>query len=204
MKFDAAEQLIACGHDKINAGALTSDALSATLFEAMARPNGNRITIGGNGHIDGIGSLYEPNKIERVHGTFGHHLFAMGQSPEMQRPHQVTAAVIATTAVGEKINDLAKSDFSTPIHQSVRDHQVHHLDLDTGEIEPFWQAEANHERVVSLEEKFPKKPIHDFFFKDKAKERTQAHINPLLMPDIKKAADALSTAMHGPTNDRPR
>ena len=215
-KFDAAEQLIACGHQKINAGALTSDALSATLFNAMARPTGNRITIGGVYHINGVGSLNKlnglgslnkPNEIEKIHGTFPHHLFAMGQPPEAQRPHQVTAAVIATTAVGKRINDYTKKSFFTdPIIQSVFGHHVSHLNLDHGNIEPLWQPPANHPCAVSLESKFSKKPIHNKNTDDVSlsNARTEAHINPLLMPDIRAASDALRAAMHGPSNERAR
>ena len=211
VKCDASKQLMACGHQKINTGALTSDALSATFFNAMARPTGNRITIGGAGHINGIGYKVAgtntsdfQQKIYTIHGTFSHHVRTTGQSTETHQPHKVTAAVIATTAVGEIIQSRAESRFCDPTYKSVLGHRVHYLNLDRGEINRLWQPEPDDDQVVSLEQKFPKKPFYDSSSNSQTTDFTQAHINPLLMPDIKAASDALRTAMHGPSNEHAR
>lgn len=72
-KLEAIEGLVETGHKKISAGSLTSDALSAVVFDAMAQHEGNRLTIGGVSHIAGMAD-WRGRAAERVHGTFDKHL----------------------------------------------------------------------------------------------------------------------------------
>ena len=198
-KLNALEHVIAVGHQEIEAGMLTSDGLSAALEQAQMLIAGNSITIGGAAHIKGIGthnekfSLHHP---EQIHGSFGQHLFAMGQATEHQRIHRVTAAMIATVAVVEKSNHWSKLDFSDPYNLAIAGHGVAWLNLDDGAVGKMWQPEQDHPCVVPLEEKFP---VPDEAVEADRPAIHAAHLNPLKNPVIKEAFDALRSVMQGPS-----
>ena len=155
-RIEAIENLWDMGNKKICRGQLTSDGLSSVLFNALAGDTGNRLTISGFSHINGIGKhdakfpLYHR---EQVHGTFGKHLYSSEEPP---RPHRVTAAVIATTSVARTMSKRSFSDlYSQPA--AIAGTEVAHLNLDTGTIGAIWHPDAtrNKGNIVSLADKFP-------------------------------------------------
>jgi hypothetical protein len=200
-KLAALETLLATGHQKINEGKLTSDGLSAIVFNAMAE-DGNRLTLGGSRHVSGFGYRHPSISVfhqEHIHGTFAHHLFAAGQPKEAQQGHTVTHAVIATAAVAtEHHEQLWKKYCKTPTSLALAGHRVPWLNLDDGSTDKLlWHPEdddPNHPRIVPLEEKFPIPPDAS---PNEIPAIQKAHINPLLMPDIKTAHDAVREVMHG-------
>lgn len=193
------EQLIETGHKKIHQGRLTSDGLSAVILDAMALPQGNRLTVGGAAHLNGMGSATSIVHPKYSHGTFGMHLVAAEQPASAKPPNRVTSAVIATTQVRENIENNAKRRFEKPKYQATKGASTLHLNLDTGEVEPSWQPPEDHPRVVQLEEKFPNPRVFTPSYsisRTKREAHAAAHINPLLMPDIKAAADDVRAAMN--------
>lgn len=214
-KLKALEKLVHVGHQKIADGKLTSDALSAITFNSLAG-KGNRITVIGSAHLTGIGSSVinswerEPIRYDKedVHGTFGVHLFSAGQLVNAQRAHTVTQTVIASVASVNKHNVEIKNDYRNPNTLTLAGHRVAWLNLDNGTTDAtLWHPEdddLDDPRIVPLEEKFPpaKAPLLARVFGQKPSasriaKHQAAHINPLLMPDIKQAADAVRAAMNG-------
>ncbi|MBX9726667.1 MAG: hypothetical protein K2X09_05320 [Rickettsiales bacterium] len=177
----------------------------------MAAPNGNRLSIIGCAHIDGIGDLDEATPIEKVHGTFGHHLLAAGQRQAEPCPHHVTRAVIATAAGAKGLDGLAKDAlyFYEP-NRAAANTEVAHLNLDTGQVGTMWQPPPDHERVVPLEDKFPTPDVlnslRDGPHKDRGREyHKKAHLDPMMLPDLRKKANAVRAAMNPELAlDRPR
>ena len=82
------------------------------------------------------------------------------------------------------------------------------LNLDNRAIETMWQPNPDYERLVSLEEQFPQPlwhaPLQCPLPPEQLRAHQAAHINPLLMPDIKAAADAVRVMMNGPGLGRTR
>ena len=193
-KLDAMQRLIDVGRQKIEEQKLTEDGLSAVLFHA-ASAKGNRLTISGTAHMDGVGAY------GYTHGVFGQHLkhlFAPEQPPDEHHVHHVTEAVIATTAVAQRIDDLKKQSWRPRREKAIAGHEVSLMNLDKGSIGTIWQPdpaiEKNRAGIVPLEDKFP---MPSDVPADQRDAHRKAHINPLLMPDIKAAAEAVRTAMHG-------
>ena len=207
-KLNAMEQLIKIGHKEIRAGRLTSDGLSAALGLAQMPDVGNCVTISGSKHINGIGvhdQDFLPQHPEQVHGTFGHHLFAMRRA-EGSRADTVTAAMIATVAVAGTANEYSMGDFEDHHARAITGHTVAHWKLNNGtfrclwpssqKVEKLWQPPQDHPRVVPLEEKFPVPR------RTTAEERPAihaAHLDPLKTPAIKQAFDELRALMHPPS-----
>lgn len=215
-KLETIEDLIRLGHTKIAAGKLTSDALSAVIFNALAQPGG-RITINGSSHIDGIGmdgfyikhEFLPKHHVHHMHGTFGHHLFAMGSDDKP--PHTVTRAVIAGSAM------LPGGDWQGAHPKRIKDDSISGL---FPGLDVVTEMDFPHivNTAVPLDEKFllengqyPAFKKQGFMDRLKKKpleyerpDTIAAHINPLLMPDIKAAADAVRAAMNGPEQGRPR
>lgn len=207
-RLAAIDRLISLGHQKIREGKLTSDALSATLFDALAS-TGNRITISGFSHIDGMGQYdhdlpsRHPNQI---HGTFGEHLFALGKAKEKQNGHRVSVTQVAT--VGEifshdthLIDREMQRKFQAPHTKALVNHKLNLIDFKKDTIVPIWHPPIDNPRSVALQEKFPLllSPVDRGWSVERpetlmAKTKC-AHINPLLMPDIKRAYDAVIAVM---------
>ena len=200
IKLDAMERLIEVGHREIGAKRLTSDGLSAVLQTAQMADRGNSLTISGVTHISGISSYHASvpeAHPEQIHGTFGKHLFAMGQRQEFQRPHTVTAAVIATVADADIINRHLRDTFCSPRSIAIAGHQVAHLNLDDGTLGQMWQPEQdNHYCVVPLEKKFP---VPDGAAAKDLPAIHLAHLDPLKNQAIKEAFDKLKTVMLEPS-----
>jgi hypothetical protein len=139
-RLDALRQLIDQGHAEINADKLGSDALSALVFKTLSVPDKNRITISGLAHIDGAGALYEPS-LERIDGSFAHHLFSKGTTP---RPHKVTRAAIGSIAMLDAIDiaheksriELAAAPHKFPRHR-IGEPAIPMFDIETGEYRDF-------------------------------------------------------------------
>lgn len=197
------EDLIELGHKKIASGKLTSDGLSAVVFSALAN-KGNRITIGGSAHIDGIGLIQaEPSEYspEQVHGTFDRQLEAASDSPELHwgagppGGARVTAAVLATIADGKEMSIETNKLFLQSCSRAIIDKSLPLLNLDTGTVGEMWHPPEGDERVVTLEDKFP---VPEGLDVARREHHIRAHINPLLMPDIARAAEKVRVAVHGP------
>ncbi len=208
-KLTTLEHLVTIGHQKIGVGKLTSDALSATIFHAMAA-DGHRLTIGGAGHISGlrnVGRKIPEHHPKQVHGTFGHHLFAVGSPSDTHRPHRVTSAVIGTTTTKRLIDNEIQLFFNHKDSRMVQNHAVPLLNLDTGNVEEIWHPPHDDPRVVPLTEKFPQYSRNPMGWLNAITvmqaDHTAAHINPLRMPDIKAAA-AVRARMNGESIDRYR
>jgi hypothetical protein len=198
-KLNAMEALIAAGHEKIAVGTLTSDGVSAVLFDALAEKTGNRLVIGGAAHSNGIGihdNRFQQHHPEQNHGTFATHLQHLSPSAIAAegRMAQVTASAIATTAVGQEIDTFAQYYFSHHSTRAIAGHRVTLMNLNNGKVSEMWQPDQTHERVVPLADKFPVPygaaaadlpAIH------------AAHLNPLLIPEIRTAAEKVRAAMHG-------
>lgn len=184
-RLQAIEKLVMIGHEKIHKGLLSSDALSATIFNTLAK-HGNRITISGISHNDGIGASDE-NAVETVHGTFAQHLFAQG---EPMQGHTVTHAVIACTALIDEVQDHYLKHIAHPQSRFAVAGTVPLINIDTGEVAAT--EEVPPQKTIPLTEKFPFKPTSLFSKRPKGSawnDRQAAHINPLLIPEIKQAAD---------------
>lgn len=171
-RLNTLESLIKEGNKK----GIGSDAISACVLDAMAAPNRNRIAIIGYGHLDGVG-----DKKRKVHGTFGQHLFAVGQPAEAQRPHKVTQAIMAAVVPHNQFYDRRESLVMTPGQHFIAAGDIHLVNLDHGTIQPFPKLSLQHPRVKTPEEALG----------------STAHVNPLLIPDIKRAADAVRVMMNG-------
>lgn len=217
--FDKISRLQQLGLSKIRKYKLSSDGLSAVLFHVLKTTDGNCITIGGLGHVSGI-YLPQATPINSIHGSFGHHLFTVGAHLEPQRQHKVTASVIATTArlrncevalsdmlkisprpviAGEPIAaiDIAAGldqpikSIALPAHSELPITEVFQLNLSTGQqLKDLWYSRNG--KTISDEE---------CLMRLSAAEK---HVDPLLMPDIKAAADAVRMAMNGQEHGRPR
>lgn len=191
--LSAIESLISCGQEKIAVGRLTHDALSATLFNTMAKAEGNRITVGGVMHIDGVG-----DKDAQAHGTFGHHLSKIGGESS---GHRVTHAILA----GPVVQHMHKNRMAQAANQpKVRNHDLTALHLGSGTEETLRHNDGEPlTKLFSVDTLLPREVARKF----KSSERAafvRSHVNPLLMPDIKTAADALRAAMNPEEQGRPR
>ena len=224
-KLAALEQLVETGHDKIHEGKLSSDALSALLFDAQAVA-GNRLTIGGVAHMDGIGyphqniaGDYLSPHIENAHGTFGHHLFAMGQSAENQKGHAVTHAIIAGTSVADKMRNKYYNKLRQSKTVGIIDTALTLLNIDRGHVSTLKTHLPEEEAAMALHDaglhtlagyaepkpmttchsvplanKFYTPPV-DATPQEKSAHQQQ-HINPLLIPDLKRAVDMVRELMN--------
>lgn len=210
-KLTAIEKLVNVGHQKIAEGKLTSDALSAYLFNNLAG-EGNRITLGGSGHLNGIGGWNNdegrtsPYDKKDILGTFGLHLFSAGQPPQAQRPHTVTQAVIATVASLEsEHNAESQKDYKNPNTRALKGYRIPVLNLDNGTVKgTLWHPEIDNidpERIVPLEEKFP---MPEGVTEEEKPEIIKRHMNPGLMPYLKDAADDMRAIMGVEVNTKAR
>jgi len=219
---------------KIDEGKLSSDALSALLFDSLAMPAGNRLTISGFSHINGIGGKDE-KPVYDIHGTFPNHLSALPNLfrsetlPGEQRRHRVTRAVIASAGMAKLIEKVHTKGLSSHLFNPWRRQPVVSQDpiplitIPDGTITALPNEPKDPARGVTLEEKFlpslgdgipPPRLLDryssmmdpDTHARKKSANRVAelaqhrdyiaAHINPLLMPDIKQAADAVRAAMN--------
>ncbi len=206
-KLKPIEDLVKLGHQKIIAGKLTSDGLSATLFTALAG-KGNRLTIGGSLHTSGIANK-KPKLPERhpsqVHGTFAHQLEAVINAPQLhwgKAPSggcRVTSALIATDIVHHHIANIHSPLLDDPQTTAIADNPPAHLDLTAGTVGEMWHPWEDHPRVGPIEDMFPTPKSKPTLWQRLVEpNHIAAHINPLLMPDIARAAAKVRSAVHEP------
>lgn len=205
-RFNAIEALIEAGHKKIASDCLRSDALSACVFDSLAVPQGNRMTMIGFSHLDGVGEgSLNTNPIQYVCGTFADHLGTVQQAYLSPYPPRVVSAVIAGAGMAKDIRN--KTNYTLgPFYGNVpvvTKPPIPIITIDTGEINPLSLKPCRASRQIPLQDKFPYKPdpLMKVFMKEPkirslAEAYTTAHINPLLMPDISRAHGAVVAAMN--------
>lgn len=213
-RTDAIESLIDLGHRRIREGKFDSDALSAIVFDTLAAPLGNRVTLGGIAHLDGFGLEWERDPAEWVKGTFGNHLFHV-QTPENNKcRHMVTTAVIACTAMADEImrDHKHKKLIRTNDVTAVMPIRLVDLERGTSTYLSHDDAVAPISRQEHIETPLKKSRFQLFSSRKKLESIIHAEIlethstqpDPLLMPDIKAAAEAVRAAMNPEERGRPR
>ena len=212
-RLAAIDHAIEVGHQKIRQGKLSGDGLSACLFDALAGP-GNRLVIAGARHMGGAGhppTTKKPqNHPAHIDGTLSYHLSALCQSGDM-----VTNAWMGTTKFLDDLRNDVKDDLANPRRKMIFGTPLSAVNIETNTVTDFsplppteemaqsvhavgfhglagyMDASANEAKVVTLADKFM--PLYKGTPSEKA-EHTKRHVNPLLMPDIKRAMDAVHSA----------
>lgn len=208
-RFDAIERLVEVGHRKIKAGKLTSDGLSAVLFNALATPSGNHLAISGVAHISGV-NFYSKDPIDGFNGSFHHHLFAARQSAEAHRSHRVTCGVIATTAGINRMKQVLQQEELSSSRPVIQNSSIPTINILPEATQPIGEIRLNPKASVPLETVFlpePSKRVQRRLLSDAPsarathyqalrQKRAAAHINPLLIPEIKDAANVVRELMN--------
>jgi hypothetical protein len=200
-RLDHMEDLIQRGRKKD----IGSDAISAALFSAAQDTTKNALTISGIDHIATAGGD-DRLRSERIHGTFPHHIRWIGDSDAFAQPLQVTRAVLAGVAEAK----MAEKDYRAAIRYH---YQSYNLDAPTlasrfvaGRAsstytrsrfeEPDQLVNFETDAVTDLPQPSVAQaaPIAVRFMKPWALmdgDLTLSRMNPLLVPEIKRAYDAV-------------
>ena len=223
-KLHAMDQLLTAGYHKIEQGKLTSDALSAVMFDTLAEP-GNRLVTIGVAHVFGTDAPHPhtlhsraphpENDPNHVHSTLVDHLAAIAR----RRPNDtVASAILGSSEMIDNSTNWHYLDLISDHARTVAERPVYVVDINRKKVTNHSYlapeertAEALHEvgfhmlagfaepeeprtiPIVPLREKFLP-PAPAITGKEQEAHYRQ-HINPLLMPDIKRAADAVRDAM---------
>ena len=208
--FSAIEAGIGEVHRQIKAKRTHSDATSACLYNALAAPQGNGITLVGFNHINGMGAapkygptgdLNDPD-ICHIYGTLPQHIFSTGQSAESHRPHCVHAGVIAGIKMAGRFKDNYQARLETA--ETVIPNEISLIAIADQTVEPLAQPKAGDARIQTMKEKFSaydtqraEKWLNNTEALQKRMEKVaKTRINPLLIPSLRHAMDAIREAVN--------
>lgn len=193
-RLDAIENALHVGHRLIEEGRMGSDGLSACLFQALAPDEGNRLAIAGFGHIDGAMKV-KADVIKTIHGTFAEHL--------MVTQPKTRAGSVYTAVLGheDKLEIHRANEAKRPRSLPRLAHAIAVVKIGDGSSESIHTFTAKDAERLHMEDALyewysrPDESVEETARQERT--RVNRFANPMLIPKMKKACDAVHAAMHG-------